>query len=225
MQTRPVIHVSALTLALGAAGLSLACDNKFDDKPKAEVAEPAKQAVEAKATVEPAAPAAPVAVEVLKLDAEKSSIGFVGAKVTGKHDGSFKTISGSGKLAGTEVSELSFEVETASVESDAEKLTGHLKSADFFDVEKYPKASFRSTRIEAAQDGENTHRITGDLTLLSVTKSITFPAKVEVTGKTAKGSAEFTINRKDFGIQYAGMKDDLIKDEVLLKIDLTLTGS
>lgn len=214
-----------LTLSVGAAALSLACDNKFDDKPKAEVAEPAKQAVEAKATAEQTAPAAPVAAQVLKLDTEKSSIEFVGAKVTGKHDGGFKAISGSGKLAGDEVSELAFEVETASVESDAEKLTGHLKSADFFDVEKHPKASFKSTRIEAAKDGDNTHRITGDLTLRGVTKSITFPAKVEVTGQSAKGSTEFTINRKDFGIQYAGMQDDLIKDEVLLKLDLTLTAS
>lgn len=105
--------------------------------------------------------------------------------------------------------------------SDDEKLTGHLKSPDFFDVEKFPKASFTSSAIaEKAGDGGVTHEISGELDLHGVKKAITFPAKLKVESTAASGEAEFTINRKDFGIVYAGMPDDLIKDEVLLKLSL-----
>ena len=65
-----------------------------------------------------------------------------------------------------------------------------------------------------------THKISGALTLHGVTKQITFPAIVELTRKEVRGKAEFKINRKDFGIEYQGMADNAIKDEVLLKIDL-----
>jgi polyisoprenoid-binding protein YceI len=58
------------------------------------------------------------------------------------------------------------------------------------------------------------------LELRGVTKTVSFPANITIDAKTAKGTAEFKINRKDFGIEYPGKPDDLIKDEVLLKIAL-----
>ena len=63
--------------------------------------------------------------------------------------------------------------------------------------------------------------VTGDLSLHGVTKSITFPAKLAMDGEAVKVSADFAINRKDFGIVYAGKADDLIADNVAIVLDLT----
>lgn len=100
------------------------------------------------------------------------------------------------------------------------KLAKHLKSPDFFDVAKFPKAEFTLTKFEKAAQGESTHTVSGQLNLHGVTKAISFPAKVEMADGKAAAKAEFKIQRKDFGIVYPGMPDDLIKDEVLLDLDL-----
>lgn len=153
---------------------------------------------------------------------ENSKVRWVGAKVTGKHDGLFEKFSGEiripdGKLEGGHVN---VSIESASLESDTEKLTKHLKSADFFDVDTFPRVQFTSTAVtEAAGDG-STHTIKGNLTLHGVTKSIIFPAKLEKNGNNVTAEAEFAINRKDFGIVYPGMPDDLIKDDVLVRLDI-----
>ncbi len=120
---------------------------------------------------------------------------------------------------------LSFDVKTKSIYSDNEKLTGHLMSADFFDVEKFPEAGFKSTEIfEAKADGA-THKITGNMTIREITKNITFPATVKAEGDMVNAMTEFTLKRFDYGIEFKGRKDDLIKDEVLLKINLAIPTS
>jgi polyisoprenoid-binding protein YceI len=146
----------------------------------------------------------------------------VGSKVTGKHEGKFEKISGSISLASgkAEGGRITLEADTASVKSDQEKLDGHLKSPDFFDVEKFPKAIFTSSQIKAGGANGATHTITGELDLHGVKKSISFPATVTITPDAASGTAEFVINRKDFGIVYPGKQDDLIRDDVLLKLSL-----
>ncbi|HVK64341.1 MAG TPA: YceI family protein, partial [Polyangium sp.] len=111
-------------------------------------------------------------------------------------------------------------VETASVKTDAGDLDKHLKNADFFDVEKFPKATFTSTEIKAGGTNGATHTITGDLDLHGVKKSITFPVTITIAADAATGTAEFSINRKDFNITIAGKPDDLIRDDVLLKLTL-----
>lgn len=194
----------------------LACSSEIDNKPKAKVEDIKKVDTPADAKKTDAS-----ATRTLRLDAASSSLGFVGAKLTGDHKGSFATLEGDVVLAGDKPASLRLSVKTDSVTSDDERLTGHLKSPDFFDVEKFPKASFTSTAIaEKAGDGGVTHEISGELDLHGVKKAITFPAKLKVESTAASGEAEFTINRKDFGIVYAGMPDDLIKDEVLLKLSL-----
>lgn len=221
MQLTPYL----LVIAVAATG----CDNDFKDKPAAQSQAVAEAKEASKATAKkPAAkdePAATTTTVALPIVAASSKIGWVGAKVTGKHEGDFKRFSGTAKVSGPQLTSLEFEVETASVQSDAEKLTGHLKSEDFFAVEKHPKATFKSTKVSSKASGEMSHEITGDLTLRGVTRSITFPAKVTIEGSSVKGSSEFTINRQDFGIAYAGMKDDLIKDEVLLKLEVLFEKS
>ena len=86
----------------------------------------------------------------------------------------------------------------------------------FLEPEKFPIITFKSTGVK--RTGDKTATMTGNLTLHGVTKQIEFPATVALAGKDVKGDAEFTINRKDFGISYAGKEDDLIREGVVLKI-------
>lgn len=151
-----------------------------------------------------------------------SKIEFVGAKVTKKHDGAFNVFSGAIELVDGDATKsvIRVEIATASLTADDPKLTSHLKSPDLLDVEKFPKATFASTSIKAGGESGATHTITGNLQLHGVTKSISFPAKVRIASDAVDADAEFAIDRKDFGIVYPGMPDDLIKDEVLLRLKL-----
>lgn len=154
---------------------------------------------------------------------EGSEIEFVGAKVTAKHDGEFKVFNGKFDLINGDITEsrVSVTIQMSSLVADDERLTGHLLSDDFFDVENYPTSEFISTAIAAkVGDGGTTHEVTGNLTIRGTTKSITFPAKIKVEEDEIEAEAEFAINRKDFNITYPGMPDDLIKDQFLLKLEL-----
>jgi polyisoprenoid-binding protein YceI len=149
---------------------------------------------------------------------DSSTIGFTGSKVTGSHDGGFKEFDGHFFLGDDGVPTAGeFVIQTNSVWSDNEKLTGHLKGADFFEVETYPTSTFKLTK--AVKTGEGTYDISGNLTLHGVEKNLTFPVTASRDGDTATFSAEFDINRKDFGIVYAGKTDDLIRDEVVIRLD------
>lgn len=192
----------------------LACSSEIDNKPKAKV-EDIKKVDPADAKKTDA-----TATRTLRLDAASSSLGFVGAKLTGDHKGSFAAIEGDVVLAGDKPASLRISVKTDSLTSDDEQLTGHLKSPDFFDVAKYPSAAFTATEFTPKASDNSSHEIAGELELHGVKKAIRFPAKLTIDSTTASGQAEFTINRKDFGIVYPGKPDDLIKDDVLLKLNL-----
>jgi len=169
------------------------------------------------------APAAPVsATEHLTIDAAASSIGFTGAKVTGQHNGSFPTFTGTLDLdpARVENSRVAVDIDTTSVTTDTPRLTTHLKSADFFDVERFPRATFTSTAIAPGGASGATHTITGNLALHGVTRAISFPATVTVSPSEVTATAEFVINRREFGIVYAGMPDNLIRDDVAMHLRL-----
>lgn len=202
MKTRPLAFASVLLLA------AVACNN-----------DPAKGKTQASAAAPLAAPPAPAAGTKYPFSQADSRVEFVGAKVTKKHDGSFQTFTGTVTLVDNDPtkSSVTVDIDVASIKTDEEKLTGHLKSADLLDVAKFPKANFTSTKIVAGGEKGATHTVTGNLQLHGVTKSITFPATVK-TGDAVEVDAEFAINRKDFGIVYPGMPDDLIKDDVLLKL-------
>ena len=202
--------------ALAFVSLSIAgCPNPTANKPRAEVEAPVKEA-----PAPPADEADPSDVYVVSGLA--SRIDFVGAKVTGKHDGGFKTFEGRISVPDSKVEEASIEIEIDmdSLWTDAEKLTGHLKSVDFFESEKFPEAKFVSTSIVKSEVEGATHSITGNLSLRGVEKSITFPASIEVSDAGVKASSEFALDRKLFGITYPGMPDDLIKDDVLVKLTI-----
>jgi polyisoprenoid-binding protein YceI len=160
----------------------------------------------------------------LAITPENSKIEFIGSKVTGKHVGGFKEFTGTIDLVGEKAleSSVSVDIVMGSVFTDADGLTDHLKTVDFFEAEKFPRSTFRSTKIVAdTSKGEGNYMVTGDLTLRGVTKSITFPATIKVAEKDVAVNAEFVINRKDFGILYPGQADNLINDDVVLRLDLT----
>jgi polyisoprenoid-binding protein YceI len=116
-------------------------------------------------------------------------------------------------------------IDVASVDTRDEKRDGHLKSPDFFDAAKFPKITFKSTKVEKA--GAGALRVTGDLTIHGVTKPVVLAVSgptAEVKdpyGNTRRGiSASTKINRKDFGVSYG--PDAIVSDEVTITIDAEL---
>jgi polyisoprenoid-binding protein YceI len=220
--------VAAFALVAAVA----ACSDPAAEAPKAVVSEvpapppppPANPPAPAQpmvASTEAAAPAAAaVAGTTYAFDNTNSGVAFTGSKVTGKHDGVFNTFTGTvvvpeGKL---EMSALRVEIDMASVKTDSAKLDGHLQSPELFDVAQFPKATFTSTKIERAADGKT--MVTGVMSLHGVSRQITFPAVSSLENDVVTATAEFAINRKDFGVVYPGKPDDLIRDDVLLKLTL-----
>jgi len=192
--------------------LTFGCANPAANKPAASVANAAPESNGSK----------PAGTEKLSISPENSKVEFVAAKVTRSHNGSFKQFSGTMDLVANDVpaSRVTIDIDTGSVVTDEDDLTAHLKTPDFFDVAKYPKATFVSTKIEPGIKASTTHEVTGNFELHGVKKSITFPAYIQVTPDSVTVNAEFSINRKDFGIVYAGKADDLIRDGVVIKLTL-----
>jgi polyisoprenoid-binding protein YceI len=190
-----------------------ACENPADSKFKAVASDSSTSSATARQTKGETVPVTP----------ETSKIEFTGSKFTGRHDGGFKEFSGNIDLVGDkpEESQVAIEIDMKSVFTDADGLTKHLQTGDFFEVEKYPKASFVSTKIVPdAANGADNYTVTGDLEMRGVKKSVTFPAKITVNQNDVAVNSEFAINRKDFGIVYAGKADDLIRDDVVIKLNL-----
>ncbi|AKV03394.1 Rhodanese-like domain protein [Labilithrix luteola] len=189
--------------------------------------DPAKGKAKATTTEAVGSAAAPVTAASAttadyKFDNNGSKITWTGSKVTGKHDGGFGDFKGTVHLVdgAPEKSSVKVEIDAASINSDQEKLTGHLKSPDFFDVAKFTKVDFTSTEVKKGGEKGATHTITGNLSLHGVTKAITFPATIKVEGDQVSVESEFAVNRKDFGINYPGKQDDLIRDDVLVKLSV-----
>ncbi|MGI8732170.1 MAG: YceI family protein [Pyrinomonadaceae bacterium] len=199
---------SSLVLTTLALLFVCSCANPASDKPQAVTNEAAPVA------------ASPVAAqgERYLVTPKNSKIEFVGSKVTGSHTGSFEKFSGAIDFNGRpETSRVSINIDTTSITTDTPDLTKHLKSPDFFDVAKYPEATFVSTEIKPGGE-KGTHTVTGNLNLHGVTKSITFPATIAVNPDAITVDSTFSINRKEFGINFAGAADNLIRDEVVLTL-------
>lgn len=161
--------------------------------------------------------AAPVVAEAAVAVPEGSKISFVGTKSKGRHDGGFKqfTVTINPIQADLSASKINVDIDVDSMWTDTGKLTNHLKSPAFFEVKKYPKASFVSTAIKPNKSADATHTITGDLTMHGQTKQISFPAKITITDDAVAIDGEFKINRHDFGISYGKGQ---VHDDVTLKV-------
>ncbi|GEM_PF-1020043 len=217
------LHLLALTTAL--VGLtSSACKSEIDDKQKAKVEavddkaekDTAEKDTAEKDTADKDTPAG----EVVKLDAASSKLGFIGAKMIGDHKGSFPDVTGEVSVVDGKVTALQVEAKMASMVTDDEDLTGHLLGPDFFDAQTYPTASFKTESVVEKSSENGTHEVVGVLELHGKANKITFAATLEVSAGEVVGKAEFQIDRKLWGIDYAGKADNLIKDEVALELDL-----
>jgi len=192
-----------------AAGLLVAgCSNPADDTESAKVAE-ALNAVEA------------VTDSVSYTISSESTISFVGSKVTGSHEGGFKAFDGTIAVAdGKIVAPSKVTIQVESLWADNGRLTRHLKSPDFFDAAGIPTAEFAVTSMKDTPEGPE---ITGNLTLHGITKSISFKPDVTISDSEVSLKAEFDIMRFDFGIDFKGKADDLIREEVVIKLDVIAT--
>ncbi len=122
-------------------------------------------------------------------------------------------------------------IDASSINTRVEKRDAHLKSSDFFDVEKYPTLTFKSKKFETV--GEGKFKVTGDLTLHGVTKEVvlnvegtTTPFKDPMGKMRIGGMATTRINRKDFGLAYNKVLETggmLVGDDVDITIDVELT--
>jgi len=118
-------------------------------------------------------------------------------------------------------------IDVASIDTGDEKRDAHLKSPDFFDAEKFPTITFKSTKVEAA--GDRRFKLHGDLTMHGVTKPVVLDVEVTpevkgMRGETRAGArATAKINRKDFGINWSKSMDGggvVVGDEVEVTIDV-----
>jgi polyisoprenoid-binding protein YceI len=144
--------------------------------------------------------------------------------------GQFAKVSGTLTLDESEITKSRVEasIEASSIETRDAQRDGHLKSADFFDVEKFPTLSFKSTRIVAAKAGELA--VSGDLTIRGVTRNVTFnvegptsPAKDPWGNTRVAVSATTKINRKDFGLTWNAALETggiLVGEEITITLDV-----
>lgn len=201
-------------------------ENPADRTTAAVVGTSTPASVATSAPETPGGTASPMAVagKAYIIEPTTSKVEWVGSKVTGKHDGGFKQFHGMVGVVDNdpEKSTVQIEIDATSIWADDPKLTEHLQSKDFFEVETYPTATFKSTQIK--KDGDK-YAITGDLTMHGQTKQITFPATIQVAEDRVKADAEFSIKRFDFGIVYKGKADNLIRDEVVLKLNIDAKAS
>jgi polyisoprenoid-binding protein YceI len=144
--------------------------------------------------------------------------------------GQFTRIKGTLNLDETNVTNSSVEasIEAASINTRDEQRDAHLKSADFFDVEKFPTLAFKSTRVTRVADGELA--VAGDLTIHGVTRNMVFnvegptAAAKDPWGNVRRGlSATAKINRKDFGLTWNSALEAgglLVGDEISITLEL-----
>lgn len=167
-----------------------------------------------------------------QIDVVHSNIGFkVSHMVISKVSGKFDDFQGTVEFEKGQLADASavVTVKMASIDTDDEKRDDHLRSADFFDVEKFPTMKFVSTKVIPGEG--NKFQLVGELTIKDVTREVTFDAEFNgvATGfggeRRAGFSAETTINRQDFNVEWSKTLDAgglVVGDDVDLEIDIEL---
>ena len=161
-----------------------------------------------------------------EVNAEKSTVTWKAYKVTGSHTGTVALQSGALDFDGDKLTGGEFTVDMTTIGATdlqgeyKDKLDGHLKSADFFGVETHTTSKLVFTSVEAS--GKNSYKVTGDLTIKGITKSITFD--VSVYG--SKATATLKVDRAEYDVRYGSgsffdnLGDKTIYDEFDLVVDL-----
>ncbi|QDT06068.1 hypothetical protein K227x_44750 [Rubripirellula lacrimiformis] len=163
----------------------------------------------------------PVAAAELELVPGKSKIHFVGSKSDGQHKGGFKkfTVDSLADFENPQNSSITIVIEAASLWSDDDKLTNHLKNADFFDVRKYPKITFASSEIvsEKPVDKVAKAKIKGEMEMLGKKVAIEVPVDVTITEDFVELDGSFEIDRTKWGMTYGQGK---VNNEVKIEVEL-----
>lgn len=181
--------------------------------------------------------AAPAKARAYKVDVAKSDLKWHAKKVTGEHMGNIGLQSGEMLVEGNKIVGGTFVIDmnamTCSDLKDAEyngKLIGHLKSDDFFSVQKHPTATFKITNVKTdakAAAGKPNATVTGDLTIKGITKPVSFPATVSVKNGVASAKGDVTIDRTAYDVRYRSsnffenLGDKAIMDEFVIALDVT----
>ncbi|MES2560799.1 MAG: YceI family protein [Bacteroidota bacterium] len=170
--------------------------------------------------------------ESVKIDAKASTLKWHAKKVTGEHFGTVNVAGGNISIDKGSITGGTIEVDMTSVNvTDLEgeykgKLEGHLKSDDFFSVEKNTRAILVLKKVEAikgAKTAEN-YNVTADLTIKGITNEVTFPAIIVVKGKAVTANADFNIDRTKWDIKYGsksffeGIGDKAIDNDFNIKV-------
>ncbi|MDR4318214.1 YceI family protein [Niallia circulans] len=164
------------------------------------------------------------------VDQSHSSVGFevkhmMVSKVKGQFD-SYTADVEAADLADLTTASIAFKFDVASINTHSEDRDNHLKSADFFDTEKYPTIDFKSTSI--TKDGDD-YKVTGDLTIKGVTKPVTFDVEYGGKGTNPWGvevygfEGEAKINREDFGLTWNAVLESggvLVGKDIKIKVEL-----
>jgi polyisoprenoid-binding protein YceI len=165
------------------------------------------------------------------LDVAHSRLGFVArhAMVT-KVRGAFNSFEGTATIDGAKPSNSSVQItiDVSSVSTGNEQRDGHLHSNDFFDIANHQKITFNSTAIE--HDGGNEFKVTGDLTIKGVTKSVTFPLEFTGSAKDPYNNERIgfegstVLNRSDYGVSFNAALETgglLVSEKVTLEFDIS----
>lgn len=180
------------------------------------------------------AAAAPLAPGDYTIDPSHTQVGFVARHLmVTKVRGSFEKVDASVRVGKTlDLSSLEVSIDVASVQTRDEKRDAHLRSADFFDVEHFPRMTFRSTRIEPV--AENRYSVTGDLTIRDQTHPVTLAVDYLGREKTPWGtqaavvSASAEIDREAWGLTWNVALESggvLVSKRVQLEIDAEIVAA
>ncbi|GAB3839080.1 YceI family protein [Hymenobacter jeollabukensis] len=199
----------------------------------AQAQQKATAAVSAKAATPAKAAKAAKNSNAYAVQPQLSTLGWVGKKVGGQHNGSVAVKDGSMLVKGNQIvgGTFTFDMNTIKVEDlkDAEwngKLVGHLKNDDFFAVDKNPTATFVITSIKPVTDAAgNNAQVTGNLTIKGKTNAVTFPAKVGVKDGVASASGVATVDRTKYDVKYGSTlfgaaADKAIEDNFTLSFNV-----
>ncbi|WP_299759962.1 YceI family protein [uncultured Pontibacter sp.] len=175
--------------------------------------------------------------EVYQIAQDQSSVNWHGTKVAGEHRGEIEvqsgelTVNGDQLTGGTILIDMNTITNTdIEAEEDNAKLVGHLKSDDFFGVEKYPTAKFEITGVSPIADaaaGEPNYNVQGNLTIKEKTEQVSFPAIVTAGNGSVKAKADVTVDRSKFDVRYGSetllgdLGDKAISDEFTITFDVT----
>lgn len=167
------------------------------------------------------------AVGAYDVDVMHSKVGFeIPHLVISTVEGRFTQMSGEVQVAENfSKSSVNASVDMKSVDTAVKDRDDHLRSADFFDVEKHPKMSFKSTAVQGSPEK---FKLVGDLTIKGVTKKVSFDAQYLGSAADAYGNvkaafkATAKINRKDFGLTWSKMVEvgPVVGDEVTLTLNI-----